>query len=73
MPVFKQWGAINAKILVADAADPQFEIPKAQVYFIYDLSVLPVIKTAIERSEPRLSQVVRPEHFTNFTIYRSRE
>ena len=34
MRIFKQRGASHVKMMVTDAANPEFQLPSAQVYFI---------------------------------------
>jgi hypothetical protein len=89
-------GHPNAMLEWADLASSDFQLPVAEVFFLYDfgsrsaiVKILGELKTlasrqevvvigrgratrdAIERDEPWLSQVVKPRHFGNFSIYRS--
>jgi hypothetical protein len=51
--VFKNHQAMHAILLHADVASENFEIPDAEVYFIYDLSRLKTIKLVIDRLKER--------------------
>ncbi len=89
-------GVLSAQMICADLTDEDFEIPSAEIYFIYDFGnrrainicldklrkvsqarAITVIgrgrssRDAIERNTPWLSQVVSPEHFAHFSIYRT--
>lgn len=92
----KRHGCETAQMVCANIDSPEFNLPEAEVYFIYDFSYRPAIdrlleklqkiasrkpitvvargrssRDAIDHERPWLSQVVPPEHFTNFSIYRS--
>jgi hypothetical protein len=86
----------SAKLICTNIDDPSFEMPEADVYFVYDFSFRKSIDRLLERLQkialkrkitvvargrasrdavdyerPWLSKVVPPEHFPNFSIYRS--
>lgn len=86
----------SAQMVCADIDNPDFVLPEAAVYFVYDFShraaidrllgklqtmarLRPVTvvargrssRDAIDHGALWLSQVVPPEHFQNFSIYRS--
>lgn len=86
----------SAQLLCANIDSPEFVLPEAETYFIYDFSHRAAIdrllfrlqqlakrrsiivvargrssRDAIDHGAPWLSQVVTPEHFQNFSIYRS--
>lgn len=92
----RQHNCTHAQLLCADIDSPDFVLPEAEAYFIYDFSHRTAIdrllfrlqqlarrrsitvvargrssRDAIDHGMPWLSQVVTPEHFQNFSIYRS--
>lgn len=89
-------GFSSAQLLCANIDSPEFILPEAETYFVYDFSHRAAIdrlllklqalarkrsitvvargrssRDAIDHGAPWLSQVVPPEHFQNFSIYRS--
>jgi hypothetical protein len=88
----------NISLREQDLAKADFELPRAEIYFVYDFGTpasiqkmldrlkeysktQPVcvvgrgrgVRDQIERHEFWLSAVVTPQHFGNFSIYRTRE
>lgn len=83
-------------LIQADLTSPEFVMPKADAYFIYDYGTREAVektiedlrqiartrrvsvagrggrvRDVIEKLHPWLSQVVSPEHFARYSIYRS--
>ncbi len=92
----REQNCTSAQLLCANIDSPEFVLPEAETYFIYDFSHRAAIdrllirlqqlakrrsiivvargrssRDAIDHGAPWLSQVVTPEHFQNFSIYRS--
>jgi hypothetical protein len=44
----QRFGAGNARLVVADLADPAFRVPEAAVYFIYDFGVRAAIAKVLD-------------------------
>lgn len=88
--------ADSAQMICVNIDSPEFVLPEAEIYFIYDFSHRAAIdrlllklqdqakrrlvtvvargrssRDAIDHGMPWLSQVVSPEHYQNFSIYRS--
>lgn len=92
--VFRELGFNQATLLRQDLTSPEFEMPPADYYFIYDYGKVEHIRhtlrqldqmadrkkfkviargqgtrSLIEKEYPWLSQVYRPHHEENFSIY----